>query len=68
MGEGYHNFHHRFQIDYRNGVRWYHFDPTKWFVWSLEKLGLTSDLRRASSEAIARARESVRAERAAVAG
>jgi stearoyl-CoA desaturase (delta-9 desaturase) len=62
MGEGYHNFHHRFQADYRNGVRWYHFDPTKWFVWSLEKLGLARDLRRASPESIARARSQVRLE------
>jgi stearoyl-CoA desaturase (delta-9 desaturase) len=23
-GEGYHNFHHKFQFDYRNGIRWYH--------------------------------------------
>ncbi len=22
-GEGYHNFHHTFQLDYRNGIRWY---------------------------------------------
>jgi stearoyl-CoA desaturase (delta-9 desaturase) len=62
MGEGYHNFHHRFQADYRNGVRWYHFDPTKWFVWSLEKVGLTSDLKRVPPEAIARAKATVLAE------
>ncbi len=54
MGEGYHNFHHRFQADYRNGVRWFHFDPTKWFVWTMEKIGVTSDLRRVSPESIAR--------------
>lgn len=47
MGEGYHNFHHRYPLDYRNGVRWYHFDPTKWFVWTLSKTGLVSNLRRA---------------------
>jgi stearoyl-CoA desaturase (delta-9 desaturase) len=56
FGEGYHNFHHRFQADYRNGVRWYHFDPTKWFVWSLGKLGATWDLRRTPREAIERDR------------
>jgi stearoyl-CoA desaturase (delta-9 desaturase) len=59
LGEGYHNFHHRFQADYRNGVRWYHFDPTKWFVWTLDKIGMTSDLRRTSPEAIERARQQV---------
>lgn len=46
FGEGYHNYHHRFPIDYRNGVRWFQFDPTKWFVWLMSKLGVTRDLRR----------------------
>lgn len=60
LGEGYHNFHHRFQIDYRNGVRWYHFDPTKWWVWTLSKLGLTHNLRRVPKDRIeAVRRESV---------
>lgn len=52
LGEGYHNFHHRFQADYRNGVRAWHFDPTKWFVWTMSKLGVTRDLRRVPSERI----------------
>jgi stearoyl-CoA desaturase (delta-9 desaturase) len=64
-GEGYHNFHHRFQCDYRNGVRYYHFDPTKWFVWTLSKLGLAWDLRRTPPDAIDRARAAVETERAA---
>jgi stearoyl-CoA desaturase (delta-9 desaturase) len=46
FGEGYHNFHHTFANDYRNGIRWYHFDPTKWLIWTLNKLGLTSSLKR----------------------
>ncbi len=46
FGEGYHNYHHRFPIDYRNGVRWFQFDPTKWFVWTMSKIGVTRDLRR----------------------
>jgi stearoyl-CoA desaturase (delta-9 desaturase) len=62
LGEGYHNFHHRFQIDYRNGVRWWHFDPTKWFVWSLSRVGLARDLRRTPPEEIRRARALVLAE------
>ena len=32
MGEGYHNFHHYFQADYRNGIKWSHWDPTKWLI------------------------------------
>ena len=31
-GEGYHNFHHIFAHDYRNGVRWWQWDPTKWMI------------------------------------
>ena len=46
FGEGYHNYHHTFSYDYRNGVRWYHFDPTKWLIWTLSKFGLASRLRK----------------------
>lgn len=45
FGEGYHNYHHEFQHDYRNGVKPWQFDPTKWSIWLLSKLGLTSNLR-----------------------
>ena len=45
FGEGYHNYHHAFAADYRNGIRWYHFDPTKWLIWVGSKLGLTRNLR-----------------------
>ncbi len=44
-GEGYHNYHHFFQYDYRNGVKWWQYDPTKWLIVGLSKLGLTTDLR-----------------------
>lgn len=46
FGEGYHNFHHEFQHDYRNGVKPWQFDPTKWTIWILSKVGLVSSLRR----------------------
>ena len=45
-GEGYHNFHHTFASDYRNGIRWYQFDPTKYLIWMLSKVGLASGLKR----------------------
>jgi len=45
LGEGYHSFHHRFPADFRNGIRWYHWDPAKWFISSLRATGLASDLR-----------------------
>ena len=65
LGEGYHNFHHTFQADYRNGVRWYQLDPTKWVVWTLSKLGLTSELRRTPDEIIERARRETAEQRRA---
>lgn len=52
FGEGYHNYHHTFANDYRNGVRWYHFDPTKWLIWTLNKCGLARDLKRMSPYSI----------------
>ncbi|MBI4369735.1 MAG: fatty acid desaturase [Elusimicrobia bacterium] len=55
-GEGYHNFHHRFAADYRNGYRWYQFDPTKWWIWGMSLLGLASRLRRYRESLILRAR------------
>ena len=45
MGEGYHNFHHQFPMDYRNAIKWYQFDPTKWFIATCAALGLASHLR-----------------------
>lgn len=56
-GEGYHNFHHRFPSDYRNGFRWYHWDPSKWCIYTLSKLGLAWDLKRTSGQRIAAAAE-----------
>ena len=48
-GEGWHNFHHRHPSDYRNGIRWYHWDPSKWTIAFLAWLGMAWDLKRASS-------------------
>jgi stearoyl-CoA desaturase (delta-9 desaturase) len=45
-GEGYHNFHHEFANDYRNGVRWYQYDPGKWLIWLLSHLHVAWNLRR----------------------
>jgi len=54
FGEGYHNYHHVFASDYRNGIRWYHYDPTKWLIWGLSKLGLASTLRTFNSFSVKR--------------
>ncbi|KAI0034404.1 delta 9-fatty acid desaturase protein [Vararia minispora EC-137] len=45
LGEGYHNFHHQFPVDYRNAVRWYQYDPTKWFIATCAQIGLASHLK-----------------------
>lgn len=52
FGEGYHNFHHYFQNDYRNGIRWFHFDPTKWLINTLSYTGLAFKLRQTSQDKI----------------
>ncbi len=52
FGEGYHNYHHEFQHDYRNGVKWWQWDPTKWTIWTLEKLRLVTGLRRVPEDKI----------------
>lgn len=54
-GEGYHNFHHIFAHDYRNGVRWWQWDPTKWLIAGLEPLGITRRLKRVPDFQIQRA-------------
>lgn len=54
FGEGYHNYHHTFANDYRNGIRWFHFDPTKWLLWTLHKLGLVYDLKKTDEVTIRR--------------
>ena len=45
IGEGYHNFHHQFPMDYRNAIKWYQYDPTKWFIWTMQTMGLASHLK-----------------------
>lgn len=56
MGEGYHNYHHSFQRDYRNGIHWWQFDPTKWLIRSLSWIKLTRNLYRTPLEHIERSR------------
>lgn len=55
-GEGYHNYHHQFAHDYRNGVRWYQWDPTKWFILSAAALGHAKNLKRIPAPEIELAR------------
>ena len=56
FGEGYHNFHHTFPSDYRNGIRWYQWDPTKWLIGTLHGFGFTKSLKRTDERIIEHAR------------
>jgi stearoyl-CoA desaturase (delta-9 desaturase) len=61
FGEGYHSFHHRFPFDYRNSPRWWHYDPSKWMIWTLARLGMVNGLRTAAAATITKAVASARA-------
>jgi stearoyl-CoA desaturase (delta-9 desaturase) len=50
FGEGYHNYHHAFPSDYRNGTAWYHWDTTKWVIRALALPGWTWNLRRSTAK------------------
>lgn len=54
-GEGYHNYHHIFQADYRNGIRWWQWDPTKWMIALCSHVGLARNLNRVPDFKIQRA-------------
>ncbi|MBS0374008.1 MAG: fatty acid desaturase [Proteobacteria bacterium] len=56
FGEGYHNFHHMFAHDYRNGVRWWQWDPSKWFINLMRWAGLAYGLKSVPWFRIQRAR------------
>jgi len=55
-GEGYHNYHHLFQSDYRNGIRWWHLDINKWFISACALFGLVKNRKRAPQFKVLRAR------------
>ena len=46
LGENWHNFHHAFPSDYRNGAKWYQTDVHKWIIYLMSKCGLAWDLKR----------------------
>jgi stearoyl-CoA desaturase (delta-9 desaturase) len=56
FGEGFHNYHHAFPNDYRNGIRAFDWDPSKWLIWTMSKLGIAYDLKRVSPAAMWRRR------------
>jgi stearoyl-CoA desaturase (Delta-9 desaturase) len=42
----YHNFHHTFPSDYRNGIGFFSYDPTKWFIAFCSFFGLAYQLKK----------------------
>lgn len=56
FGEGYHNYHHEFPQDYRNGIKFYQYDPTKWFIKICNIFGLASNLKWVPDEEIEKAK------------
>lgn len=61
FGEGYHNFHHRFPSEYRNGPYWYNADLSKWLILLGSWMGLTWDLKVVPDLWITQARAAVAA-------
>lgn len=52
LGEGYHNFHHEFPNDYRNAIKFYQYDPTKWLIKAASLFGLVFHLKKAPVDVI----------------
>ncbi len=46
LGENWHNYHHAFPSDYRNGAKWYQLDVHKWIIYLMSVFGLAWDLKR----------------------
>src|SRR5882672_1766118 len=63
MGEGFHNFHHTFAADYRNGVNLWEYDPTKWVLNGFTVVGLAKNLLRTPEPVILKAKMRMQAKR-----
>jgi len=55
-GEGWHNYHHRFPFDYRNGPRTIDWDPGKWMIYGFSKIGWCWDLKQTPEVEILKAK------------
>lgn len=56
FGEANHNFHHEFPSDYRNGTKWYHWDPAKWSIRLCYALGLVDHLHATDKQQVEKCR------------
>ena len=48
FGEGWHNNHHAFPRSAFHGLHWWQFDLSGYVIWTLERVGLVSDVYRVS--------------------
>jgi len=65
FGEGYHNYHHTFPFDYRNGIKSWHLDPAKWLIAVFEQIGLAQKVQRTNPLHVLKAKALVEYERIA---
>jgi stearoyl-CoA desaturase (Delta-9 desaturase) len=54
FGEAWHNNHHAFPTSYEHGMTRWQFDPSRWLIRGLEKMGLVWDVVRISPDRQAR--------------
>jgi stearoyl-CoA desaturase (Delta-9 desaturase) len=54
MGEGWHNNHHAFPRSAFHGLHWWQFDLSGYTIWTLERVGLVTNVYRISPELLAR--------------
>lgn len=59
LGEGYHNYHHNFPVDYAAGELSNRLNVTKWLIDFMALIGLAYDLKTTQPRVIARAKERV---------
>ncbi len=61
FGEGWHNNHHAFPRSAFHGLHWWQFDLSGYLIWTLERLGLATEVYRIPPALLARRRQRARA-------
>lgn len=52
LGGAWHNNHHAFPGSAATGLRWWQLDPGYWVIWALQKMGLVSQVKVPSRDAL----------------
>ena len=61
FGEGWHNNHHAFPRSAFHGLHWWQFDLSGYLIWTLERLGLATEVYRIPPALLARRQQRARA-------